>query len=302
MIADLRDIVREHGGSIYAGGRAATVPGPGHSRNDRSLSLRVSDDGRIVFHSFANDPARDVMRYLGLDPSAGKEATSEDRARARRARDEERRRKIESDRAFCADVWAGTLPLSGSAAEAYLWSRGLILDDCPDVRFHPAAPRGLPRPQGDPRGALPPPHPAMVAIVRTPSDTPVGLHVTFVLADGTGKAFGQRSRLMFGQISGNAVHLTPGGSELAVGEGIETCLAYRARTGMRTWAALSTAQLHNFSMPPRLRRLVIAADGDKGGMAAALALVDRAKRLCDVEIDAAPDGQDWADVWERQNG
>jgi hypothetical protein len=298
-VTSIRDIVRERGGDLYQGGNAAVIPGPGHSRTDRSLSLRESN-GRIIWHSFAEDKPAEVMRYLGIDPSEGREATREERDQARRAREAEKRRKIAADRAFCEAVWNGTDPLEASAAEAYLWSRGLIVEDCRDIRFHREAPRGLPREPGDARGPLPAPHPAMVAVVRKPSGVPAGLHVTYVLADGTGKAFGNRSRLMFGQIAGNAVHLTPPGPELAIGEGIETCAAYRARTGLLTWAALSTSQLRNFELPSRLRRLVIAADGDKGGMDAALALVDRAKRVCAVEIDPAPEGKDWADVWEAQ--
>lgn len=300
MITDLRDIVRERGGDIYAGGRAATIPGPGHSRNDRSLSLRLSDEGRVIFHSFANDPCAEIMQYLGLEAQHSQEANPTERLRLRKLRDDERRRQAAEDRAFCAGVWSETLPIGGTVVEAYLWSRGLILEDVPDIRFHPAAPRAKPRKAGDDRPP-PIPHPAMVAVARGADGAPRGLHVTFLSIDGTGKAFGDRSRLMFGEMRGTAVHLSPPGPVLAVGEGIETCAAYRARTGLPTWALLTTSQFASFVLPARVRRLVIAADGDKGGMNAALGLVERMRRACDVEIDSAPADQDWADVWSAAN-
>lgn len=295
---DLRDIVREIGGDIYAGGSRATVPGPNHSRNDRSLSLRIVEDQnghRVIWHSFANDSAREVMRHLGLSPSESREATKEERAAWRRARDEEKRRLRAADQAFCQALWRDTVPIEGSLAESYLWSRGLILEDCPDIRFHPAAPRAKPRREDDPR-PLPPPHPAMVAVVRDADGASMSLHVTYVAPDGRGKAFGKKSRLMFGPMQGGAVHLTPPGPALALGEGIETCLAYRARTGLPVWAALTTSQYASFRLPRGVRKLVIAADGDKGGMNAATMLAERLCRACDVEIDPAPEGQDWADV------
>jgi putative DNA primase/helicase len=300
VLTTLQDIVREHGGSLYAGGRRAVIPGPGHSRADRSLSLTLTDEGRVVWCSFADDPAAEVFRYLGIERQDGHEATSHERAAHRRRREAEQRKRIADDRAFCVAVWEGTEPLEGTAAEAYLWSRGLICDDCPDLRFHPAAPRGKPRAEGD--KPLPPPHPALVALIRSGNGAPLGLHVTFVRPDGTGKAFGERSRLMFGQISGGSVHLSPAGRELAVGEGIETCIAYRARTGKPTWAALSTSLYASFRFPAFVRRLTIAADGDAQGLTAAQGLAGRMCKLADVIIDPAPDGSDWADVWSADHG
>lgn len=302
MRPDLREIVRKHGGDLYAGGKAATIPGPGHSRSDRSLSLRLTNDGdngeRVTFHSFANDSCREVMKYLGLEARHSQEVGREEWKRLRLLREAEERRRVAADNAFCASIWRATAPLQGSAAEAYLWSRSLIIDDCPDLRFHPQAPRAKPRPADDPRPP-PAPHPAMVAIVRDRDRQPLGLHLTYVKADGTGKAFGagRKSRLMFGRMRGGAVHLSPPGAALAVGEGIETCAAYRARTGLATWALLSTSQFASLQIPRGVRRLVIAADSGTGGMNAATALAERACKVCDVQIDPAPDGQDWADVW-----
>lgn len=144
----------------------------------------------------------------------------------------------------------------------------------------------------------------MVALVRAADGAPMALHLTYILPDGSGKAFGSRSRLMFGAVGGHAVQLAPIGRArtLAVGEGIETSAAYGALKSIPAWATLSTAGLQGFVVPASVRKLIIAADGDKGGAKAAQALAERAARVCDVEIDPAPDGQDWADVLEASHG
>lgn len=294
---DLRDIIREHGGDLYAGGRAATIPGPGHSKHDRSLSLRLSDDGqRVIYHSFAGELSHgEVLAYLGIEGEQARQATPADRAKERARRDHERRLEEAKDREICRAIWEGAVALDGTAAEAYLWSRGLVAEGIGDLRFHPTAPRWKEAKDDHPI----PTHPAMVSLVREPGGAPKALHLTYIAPDGSGKAFGDRSRLMFGSVRGYSVHLgQPAGGVLAVGEGIETCGAYSTLKGVPAWSALSTSGVQNFVPPPRLKRLIIAADGDPGGARAAQALAERACKFCDVEIDPAPDGQDWADVLE----
>jgi len=289
--SDLRDVVREHGGELYAGGRAAVIPGPGHSPRDRSLSLRIAEDGHIIFFSHAGDSARDCMTYLGIEARhSDSRSSAEERARFARLREAERRRQEAADAAICDEIWAGTVPIEATPAEAYLWSRGLILET-EEVRFHLAAPRTKDRDK------VVPPCPAMVALVRSHCGAPKALHLTY-LTDAGGKAFGDRSRLMFGMTATHAVHLAQIGPArvLAVGEGLETCAAYSALKRAPCWSALSTAGLQAFFIPRGVRKLVVAADGDRPGMKAAQALAERASRVCDVEIDPAPDGQDWNDV------
>ena len=291
---DLRKIATDLGGDVYAGGNAATVPGPGHSKHDRSLSLRVSDDGqRVIYFSFAGKlDHREVMAYLGIDDRDARPATSFERQKAREQRERERRAEEARDLALCKSIWQDTEDLAGSPAEAYLWARGLIAEGVPDLRFHRSAPRG--KAEDAQR------HPAMVALVREPSGAPRALHLTFIRPDGAGKAFGDRSRVMLGPVRGNAVHLAPAAPVMAVGEGIETCAAYTTMKGLPAWSALSTSGLRTFNPPPRLRRLIVCADGDKAGMDAAQELAQRVCRYCDVEIDPAPDGQDWADILKEQ--
>jgi putative DNA primase/helicase len=292
MTADLQQIVTDHGGRLNPGGRSALIPGPGHSRRDRSLSLMLSEDGeRVIYHSFAGDSPGDILRHLKLEPCAARASSSADRKKEQARREHERRLQEAADRELCERIWAQTLPIEASPVEAYLWGRGLLGEGQPDLRFHPAAPLSK-----EPSCQVF--QPAMIALVRAPDGTPKALHLTFIKPDGSGKAFKDRSRRMFGPVIQCAVRLGQIGRErvLAVGEGVETSASYAALKGVPAWAALSTEGLKNLRVPFGLKRLIIAADGDAPGLKAAQVLAERAQRVCDVEIHAAPEGADWNDV------
>ena len=290
---DLHELRRVRGGQVFDGGRRWTGPGPGHSKHDHSLSVAVTQDGRVLVHSFAGDPFPVCAEWLGLEREA-RPASRAEMSRLAAQRAAERARLDAEAATFVAAAWGGTVPIEATPAETYLFSRGLIYEDAA-LRFHPAAPRSR-QPDG------PAPHAAMVALVHGPDGRARGLHATYLTPDGR-KAFGTRSRLMHGRTAEGAVRLAEidRTRTLAVGEGIETCLAFAALTGVPTWAALSTSGLSAFKPSSIVRRLIIAADSDDGGagMAAAKALAERAARQCDVEIRPAPQGQDWADVWKE---
>ena len=75
--------------------------------------------------------------------------------------------------------------------------------------------------------------------------------------------------MMLGPCRGGAVRLAPAGDVLLVGEGIETCLAAMQATGMPAWAALSTSGLRTLDLPKGVGEVIVLADGDPGGEAAA---------------------------------
>lgn len=298
-IPDLRAIVQRLGGELSAGGRQATIPGPGHSRRDRSLSLRVSEDGaRILFNSFAGDSARDVFSYLGIDGASEYKPSRAEIEAARRLREAESRRLEVEKLDFCADVWDGTAPLENTAGALYLYNRGLVLQ-AQDIRFHPSAPRSVPwnRMADDP--APPPPAPAVVCLARNGRGEPRGLHLTYVTEDGR-KAFGDWSRLMMGPMSGAAVRTGPVGRDgvLAVAEGLETAGSFSVLRSVTTWATFSTSGLKGFEVPLSVRRLLIAADHDENGagLRAAQELAERVSTRCDVDIFAPAEVGDWNDV------
>ena len=63
-----------------------------------------------------------------------------------------------------------------------------------------------------------------------------------------------------------------------VGEGIETCLAAMQATGHPAWAALSTSGLRALDLPRDVRDVIVLADGDEPGEAAAQRCARRWKR------------------------
>lgn len=299
-IPDLRDIVARLGGELSSGGRQASIPGPGHSKRDRSLSLRVSEDGtRILFNSFAGDTAREVFAYLGIDNASEYKPTSAE-VRAAIKRREDEARKAEAEKlGFCAAIWEGTLDLAGSPAARYLWNRGLVLDGASDIRFHPAVPRKAPWSimEGDP--PPPEPHPALVCLARNGKGAARGIHATYVTDDGV-KAFGDRSRLMFGPMSGAALRAAPIGRDgrLAVAEGLETAGAFTVLRSVPTWATFSTSGLVGFEVPLEVRHLIIAADRDANGagVRAAEQLAERVSSRCSIEIHLPDRIGDWSDI------
>jgi DNA primase len=84
---------------------------------------------------------------------------------------------------------------------------------------------------------------------------------------------------------------------LMIGEGIETCLAAMQATGHPAWAALSTSGLRALDLPAEARDVIVLADGDDPGEAAANVAALRWKREGRrVRIAQPPNGNDFNDV------
>ena len=138
----------------------------------------------------------------------------------------------------------------------------------------------------------------MVALVtRGADDTPLAIHRTFLARDGAGKAPVDPQKMMLGPCRGGAVRLADPADVLMVGEGIETCLAAMQATGHPAWAALSTSGLRTLDLPAGLRDVIVLADGDESGEAAARDCALRWKRQGRrVRIARPPQGMDFNDM------
>lgn len=272
-------------------GARGVFPGPGHSRNDRSLS--VWDVGsRVVVHSFAGDPLDEIRAHLQAagvampvreQPLTAKEAR--ELARLRAAAAHEKAAEDQRRRAIALALWDAAMPLHGPAI-AYLAGRGIAaIDPYADLRFLPRCPR-KPYEMGCDRFA-----PAIAALVTSPYGERLGLHLTFF-------AEPKRFRLMLAPQAGGAVRLSQGADAddcLAIAEGIETALSFTALRGVPCWAARSALGLEQWRPPEHVRRVIIAADGDAPGLRAADVLAASLRSFVRVEIAAAPDGRDWND-------
>ena len=176
-----------------------------------------------------------------------------------------------SRRVSARRLWDSTCPIAGTVAAAYLESRGVgHVARAPALRFHPR----ITHPNA-------PGHfPALVAGAQDVAGEFMGIHRTYLRADGTSKADIDPARLSLGPIGGGAVRLVePAGDALLIGEGIETTAAAVKVLGWRggAWAALSTSGMGKMVLPASVRRVLIAADRDVegAGQKAAAQLTER---------------------------
>jgi len=142
-------------------------------------------------------------------------------------------------------------------------------------------------------------HPIMVAAASragSPAEI-VGVHRTFLLADGSDKPSFEPNKMSLGNIRGAAVRLAMPASKVAVSEGIETGLSIMQATGISTWAALSAGGLQALLLPPEVREVLIAADPDLVGLKAAQIAARRwhqEGRI--VRLVKPPEGYDFNDL------
>ena len=138
----------------------------------------------------------------------------------------------------------------------------------------------------------------MVALVtHGATGSPIAVHRTFLARDGGGKAPVDPAKMMLGPCRGGVVRLGEPGDVLMVGEGIETCLAAMQATGNPAWAALSTSGLRSLDLPRDVRDVIVLADGDEPGEAAAQDCARRWKREGRrVRIARPPQGMDFNDL------
>jgi hypothetical protein len=103
--------------------------------------------------------------------------------------------------------------------------------------------------------------------------------------------------MMLGKCRGGAVRLGTVADDVMVGEGIETCLAVMQATARTIWAALSTSGLRCLGLPQHITRIIVLADGDDAGEAAAQDCAQRWRREGRrVRIARPPRGSDFNDL------
>jgi hypothetical protein len=89
----------------------------------------------------------------------------------------------------------------------------------------------------------------------------------------------------------------PADAAVMVGEGLESCLAAALATGNTAWAALSTSGLRTLDLPRIVREVIVLADGDDPGEAAAQECAWRWKlEGRRVRIARPPQGMDFNDL------
>ena len=243
---DINTTARALGGEV-AGRNRIVCPGPGHSKRDRSLAVTFTGNGFLV-HSFAGDDFREcrdhVKAALGFADGHERPTAQNDN---RPSIDWERLRKQKS----AIEHWSQSAAISDTLAESYLASRGLSYGGSA-LRFH-AGWR------------------AMVALITNAlTGEPQGIHRTYL--DAAGKRIEKK---MLGVAAGGVVRLSDDDqvtTGLAIGEGVETCLASDFRP---VWACLSAGQVRAFPILSGVEALTVLVDHDRAGIESANACGER---------------------------
>jgi len=275
---DARSLARALGGDVTSRD-TVSAPGPGHSRKDRSLSIRLDSkapDG-FVIHSHSGDDwaaCRDHVRErLGLPNwRPGQKRVTAKPRHCTDGGDHGGDRVVPDARAL--EVWHAARDPRGTVVEAYLRSRGLELPQeaaHQAIRFHPACPFG---------GNF---VPAMICLVRNVlTNSEQAIHRTALTSDGQKcNGLGGNGRLSWGPTKGGAIKLTPDEDVttcLGVGEGIETTLSlqHAAEFGRSpVWCLISSEGIRQLPALPRIECLWIATDHEEAGTKAAQAAAER---------------------------
>ena len=288
----LRALVAARGGDLYQSGLRANVPAPGHSSNDRSVSLLLDGD-RLVIHGFgAADwrEVRDHLRGLGLIDAEGRLAGGGlSLVRSSSARPDASAR-IEA----AVRLWEATIPIAdGDLCARHLLMRGIETppDRLADLRRHPAAPVSVFAPAS-------PTRPALVAAIRDPGGRLCAVELVYLEGDGRCARLRLPRKTVGAVPGGAAVRLSPAGAVMVVGEGVMTTLSASARFSLPGWALLSAGNLCRWTSPERVRRVIVAADRGPAGEAAAVRLCRRLRAqgvAASMRQPPTPFG-DWNDV------
>jgi hypothetical protein len=248
---------------------------PAHD-NTKTPALSVTDgpDGRLLVKCHAVCSGRDVMAALqhrGIIDGMGHKAQTPSAAQMIKRKAEDHRRD-EQRLQYAHDLFTAGICCDGTPVQTFLEDvrgiKGLRFNKMKNtLRFHPAV-------MHTPTEQI---LPAMLAQIRDHKGRPLGIHRTYLLPDGSGKADVQPNKMMLGQSSGGAVRFGPDGPVIALAEGIETALSISRASRLTVWASLSTSGLKGIILPPIPvgEVIIICADNDIAGLGAARTVAER---------------------------
>jgi putative DNA primase/helicase len=277
---NVRHIAHALDGEV-CGRDSVRAPGPGHSRRDRSLSLRLdptAPDGFLIYSHAGDDwkACRDHVRErLGLprwEPGdeqyrsvPAHHVDKWDLAAVEAEANERPRPWTEDEAARIAaarNIWAASRDPRGTRAEQYLRERRKL--DLPEdivgrvLRFHPACPwRNENTGRTDRVPAL------IVPFRSIDDDTITAVHRIALNSDGS-----KTPRRMLGIVQRTAIKFDAVGEALAIGEGIESVMAARQLGFAPAWALGSVGAISFFPLIDGVKRLVILGEpGDASARA-----------------------------------
>ena len=245
------------------GGYLIPCPVASHGKGlgDRNPSLHISNGAsRLLVRCYAGCDPRDVLNELRrrglLDGREYDRRAVETQSKERRSREgDDLAIKARIKRA--RELWHAARDPRGTLAEVYLCLRRLTLDDTiagKALRFHPRLPWW-----NESAGRIEF-VPALIAAFRSFDDDEItAVHRIALKPDG--HKLGKR---MLGVVHRAAVKLDADiGGELAIGEGIETCIAARMFGVVPAWALGSAGGVKHFPVLPNVQTLWLIGESDR---------------------------------------
>ena len=272
------------------------VPCVCHDDRHPSLSIRDGEDGKILVHCFRGCNQREILktlREMGLLDGSSPAPPPPPSRPINRAQ-------------ILNNIIEATHPIEPESIVArYMAGRAISLQEWPgDLREHLDL---MVYEDGKATGKK---YPAMVAIIKDGKGEPVGLHLTFLEKDGSGKAPVENPRRIIGVKEGSTRRATvrlfePRDGTIGLAEGLETAIAAYLLTGIPTWAALNAGGIERAELPEEIKRVVVFADNDRsmtGQRAAAKAALRFRSKGRETRI-LVPDepGKDFNDILQIKN-
>ncbi|WP_267381773.1 MULTISPECIES: CHC2 zinc finger domain-containing protein [unclassified Sphingomonas] len=282
VCADLRDRFPVSGAAAKAGvklaraGRELKGCCPFHP--DRSPSFTIYADDRR-FQCFGCGAEGDVLDFVQRAYGVKLRGAIEmlDGGVLREIEQHRAPAKPKADmRAAAQRIVDASVPIEGTPAAAYLRWRGITMDLPHTLRFARLAPpqiegNGLRAANGP--GLLP----ALIAIVTDPAGELVGLQRTYLTEDGRKAATTPtdtdrkpKVKYSLGNVVGGAIQIGAPAASMLVTEGLEDGLTLAQALGRSVWVAAGTSMMPQMTFAPVTRAVVIGADGDEAGVAAAV--------------------------------
>lgn len=280
-----KQICETLGGTWYGNYGLAFCPAH-DNKHSPALSLGNGSNGMLLANCFSGCSFEAIIAALRarclLEGTFDK--TSDNRTVPPKRENLNRQRKS----AYAREIWDASRLVHRTHAANYLASRGITCALPESLRFHPSLYHAPSQER----------LPALVA--RIDGGAGFAVHRTFLAPGGVRKADIAPAKMMLGPARAGAVCLGKPKGFVMVGEGIETCLSVAQATGAPALAALSTSGLRALALPSYVHHVLILADGDDPGEAAACDCQRRWTREgLEVRIARPPSGMDFNDLLLR---
>jgi len=265
-MATLHYIVDKMGGETFRGGAQANIPAPGHGRNDRSVSIGINKDGRIVVNCWSSKhqvswrEVKDDLRARNLIDDDDRPCDGGGQARYFEPP------KTDPERvARALELWDQARPIAGTLSQRYAANRAINTPIAGDIARHHGQ---MPVSVFNPRFTRS--MPAFLVAIRNPQGEITAIEITYLSPGGRRSADVKLSRKTVGSvIDGSAARLDPPGPQLVVAEGFWTTQSARQKLQLPSWSLMSVRNMRRFIPPDEVEHLHIAQDNGVEGERAA---------------------------------